>query len=210
MKLIDDAELPLLLEELRQGKERAFNTIYKAYFKPLYRKVFSMIKDEMIADELIQDLFLKVWHKREEINPKSTFQAYLYTVANNLVFDYFRKIAKDKRLTARLLIHATDFYMHSDELLESKESMQVLLKAIDQLSPQRKLVFTRCKLEGKSYEQASLELGISVATINSHMTQSLRTVREYILKNYDVAVVNVLVCSSVAVTGQFLHPHLLR
>ncbi|RKR82925.1 RNA polymerase sigma-70 factor (ECF subfamily) [Mucilaginibacter gracilis] len=209
MKLIDDSELPVLLEQLRQGEERAFNTIYKAYFKPLYRKVFSMIKDEMIADELIQDLFLKVWHKREEINPKQSFQAYLYTVANNLVFDYFRKIAKDKRLTARLLIHATDFYMHSDELLESKESMQLLLKAIDQLSPQRKLVFTCCKLEGKSYEEASKELGISVATVNSHMTQSLRTVREYILKNYDVAVVSVLVCSTITVTEHILYPHLL-
>jgi RNA polymerase sigma-70 factor (ECF subfamily) len=197
MKLIDDKELPLLLEQLQQGEERAFNIIYKAYFRPLYRKVFSMIKDEMIADELIQDLFLKVWNKREEINPGHSFQAFLYTVANNLVFDYFRKIAKDKRLTARLLVNATDFYMHSDELLESKESKALVMKAIDQLSPQRKLVFTCCKLEGKSYEEASLELGISVATVNSHMTQALRTVREYILKNYDVAIVLVLVCSAI-------------
>lgn len=209
MKLIDDPELSVLLEQLQRGEEHAFNTIYKAYFKPLYRKVFSMIKDEMIADELIQDLFLKVWHKREEINPKSSFQAYLYTVASNLAFDYFRKIAKDKRLTARLLLHATDFYMYSDELLESKERMRLLLKAIDQLSPQRKLVFTCCKLEGKSYEEASQELGISVATVNSHMTQSLRTVREYILKNYDVHMVSLLVCSTIKVTEHILHPHLL-
>ena len=209
MKPIDNPELTLLLQQLQQGEERAFNAIYKTYFKPLYRKVYSMIKDEMIADELIQDLFLKLWHKREEINPAHSFQSYLYTIANNLVFDYFRKIAKDKRLTARLLINATDFYMHSDELLESKESMQLLLKAIDQLSPQRKLVFTCCKLEGKSYEEASQELGISVATVNSHMTQSLRAVREYILKNYDVAVISVLVCSTIAVTERIMQPHLL-
>ena len=87
--------------------------------------------------------------------------------------------------------------------------MQLLLKAIDQLSPQRKLVFTCCKLEGKSYEEASQELGISVATVNSHMTQSLRAVREYILKNYDVAVISVLVCSTIAVTERIMQPHLL-
>lgn len=211
MKLIDDAELPLLLEQLRQGEERAFNVIYKTYFKPLYRKVFSMIKDEMIADELIQDLFLKIWHKREEISYEHSFPAYLYKIANNLVFDYFRKIAKDKRLIARLLIHATDFYMHSDELLESKESNALLMKAIDQLSPQRKLVFICCKLEGKSYEEASKELGISIATVNSHMTQSLRSVREYMLKNYHVAVISILICATItsSVTEQTFQ-HLLR
>lgn len=211
MKLLIDAELPALLEQLRRGEERAFNTLYKAYFKPLYRKVFSMIKDEMIADELIQDLFLKVWLKREEIDPEHSFQAYLYTVANNLVYDYFRKIAKDKKLTARLLVNATDFYMHSDELLESKESRRLVMEAVNQLSPQRKLVFTCCKLEGKSYEEASRELGISVATVNSHMTQSLRTVREYILKNYDVAVISALVYSTItsSVTEQACQ-HILR
>jgi RNA polymerase sigma-70 factor (family 1) len=208
MKLIEDAELLILLKQLRQGEERAFNMLYKTYFKPLYRKVFSMIKDEMIADELIQDLFLKIWHKRGEIDPEHSFRSYLYTVANNLVYDYFRRIAKDKRLTARLLVNATDFYRHSDELLESKESRQLLMKAIDQLSPQRKLVFTYCKLEGKSYEETSKEMGISVATVNSHMTHSLRTVREYMLKNYDMAMVSVLVCATISssVSEQaFLH-----
>lgn len=212
MNLIDDLKLPALLEQLRQGDERAFNTLYKVYFKPLYRKVFSVIKDEMIADELIQDLFLKVWQKRKEINPKHSFQAYLYTIANNLIFDYFRKIAKDKRLYARLLVNATDFYMHSDELLESKESRQLLMKAIDQLSPQRKLVFTRCKLEGKSYEEASMELGISVATVNSHMTHSLKTVREYMLKNYDAAMIGVLFCFAItnSVSSHNLMHHTLH
>jgi RNA polymerase sigma-70 factor (ECF subfamily) len=148
-----------------------------------------MIKDEMIADELIQDLFLKIWQKREEIDPEQSFKAYLFTIAHNLVYDYFRKIAKDKRIVARLMINATDFYLHPDVMLKSKESHQLLMKAIDQLSPQRKLVFTRCKLEGKSYEETSLEMGISVATVNSHMTHSLRTIREFMLKNYDMAMI---------------------
>jgi DNA-directed RNA polymerase specialized sigma24 family protein len=83
-------------------------------------------------------------------------------------------------------------------LLESKEAREFLMKAVDQLSPQRKLVFTCCKLEGKSYEETSRELGISIATVNSHMTQSLRFIREYMLKNYDVAFA-VVACSSILV-----------
>jgi RNA polymerase sigma-70 factor (family 1) len=211
MKILKDAELPNLLDQLRQGNERAFNSLYKLYFKPLYRKVFAMVKDEAVADELIQDLFLKIWNRRAEINSFQSFEAYLYTIAHNLVYDYFRKIAKDKRLAATLLLNATDYYLHSDELLESKESKEILMKAIDQLTPQRKLVFTYCKLEGKSYEETSRELGISVATVNSHMTQSLRTVREYMVKNYDMAIIAILFCSmiSAVVTDYAMLLHIL-
>ena len=200
MKPSQDMSLSYLLDELRQGKERAFNTLYQRYFKRIYRKVFSMVKNEPVADELVQELFLKIWQKRGEINPEHSFEAFLYTIAQNLVYDYFRKVAKDQRLTARLLLHAADYYLQSDELLETKESRQMLMKAIDQLSPQRKLVFTYCKLEGKSYEEASRELGISVATVNSHMTHSLRTVREYMLKNYNIAMIALLVCSVIDTT----------
>ncbi|MBB3968073.1 RNA polymerase sigma factor [Mucilaginibacter phyllosphaerae] len=184
MLLIDDAELYSLVNRLRNGDERAFNTLYHTYFKPLYGKVFSMVKDEAIADELIQELFLKVWQKREELNPDYSFTAFLYKITNNMVFDFFRKVAKDSRLAAKLIINATEYYLHSDELLESKEARQVLTNAINQLSPQRKLIFTYCKLEGKSYEEASRNFGLSVATINSHITQSLKAIRQFVAKNY--------------------------
>jgi len=197
MKSPDSAELSSLLDELQQGKERAFNTLYHYYFRPLYRKVYSMVKDETITDELIQELFLKIWQKHGEIDPGKSFEGYLYTIAHNLVYGYFRKIAQDQRLTTRLLLNATDYYLHSDELLEAKESRQILMKAIDQLSPQRKLVFMACKLEGKSYEETGRELGISIATVNSHMTQSLKTVREFILKNYKTTIITLIVSSAI-------------
>jgi RNA polymerase sigma factor (sigma-70 family) len=155
MKILKDVDLPDLLDQLRQGNERAFNSLYKLYFKPLYKKVFAMVKDEAIADELIQELFLKIWNRRTEINPFQSFDAWLYTITHNLVYDHFRRIAKDKRLTAQLMAHAADYYLHSDELLEMKESREMLMKAIETLSPQRRLVFTCCKLDGKSYEETS-------------------------------------------------------
>lgn len=209
MKLFEDTELQYLLERLRKGDERAFSSLYKTCFRPIYRRIFSLVKDETITDELVQDLFLKVWQKREDIGPTQSFEAYLFTVAQNLVYDHFRRIAKDKRLAAKLLLNATDYYLHSDLLLETKESRELLQKAIDQLSPQRREVFTRCKIEGKSYEETSRELGISVPTVNSHMTQSMKLVREYLLKNHDMAVMLLLFCSTVSHTisdtGNLLH-----
>lgn len=198
MKLFEDTELQYLLAQLRNNDERAFSKLYSTCFRPIYRRIFSLVKDDAIADELVQDLFLKLWQKREEIDPQQSFEAYLFTIAQHLVYDHFRRMAKDKRLAAKLLLNATDYYLHSDLLLETKESRELLQKAIDQLSPQRREVFTRCKIEGKTYEETSLELGISVPTVNSHMTQSMKLVREYLLKNQDIAIVFLLFCYSVS------------
>lgn len=198
MKLFEDTELQYLLARLHNNDERAFNKLYSTCFRPIYRRVFSLVKDEAIADELVQDLFLKLWQNREDIDPQQSFEAYLFTIAQHLVYDHFRRIAKNKRLVARLLLNATDYYLHSDILLETKESRELLQKAIDQLSPQRREVFTRCKIEGKTYEETGLELGISVPTVNSHMTQSMKLVREYLLKNQDIALVFLLFFYSVS------------
>lgn len=198
MKLFEDTELQYLLARLHNNDERAFNKLYSTCFRPIYRRVFSLVKDEAIADELVQDLFLKLWQNREDIDPQQSFEAYLFTIAQHLVYDHFRRIAKNKRLVARLLLNATDYYLHSDILLETKESRELLKKAIDQLSPQRREVFTRCKIEGKTYEETGLELGISVPTVNSHMTQSMKLVREYLLKNQDIALVFLLFFYSVS------------
>jgi RNA polymerase sigma-19 factor, ECF subfamily len=198
VKLFEDTELQYLLARLHNNDERAFNKLYSTCFRPIYRRIFSLVKDEAIADELVQDLFLKLWQNREDIDPQQSFEAYLFTIAQHLVYDHFRRIAKNKRLVARLLLNATDYYLHSDILLETKESRELLQKAIDQLSPQRREVFTRCKIEGKSYEETGLELGISVPTVNSHMTQSMKLVREYLLKNQDIVLVFLLFLYSVS------------
>ena len=189
MKPLKSIDPNLLAEGLRDGDEAAFNAIYKLYFKPMYRKILFMVKDEITADEIVQELFLKIWQKHKEITQPAFFRSFMYKMASNLVYDHFRKVARDERLNKHLLLQTTDYYLHSDKLLEDKEAGIILMKAIDQLSPQRKLVFTLCKMEGKSYEETSKELGISVATVNTHMTDSFKIVKKYILKNYDIILI---------------------
>lgn len=188
MKFLEENELALLLSQLKQGHEPAFNALYLTYSKALYKKINSIVKDEFIADELLQELFLKVWEKRADIKPEFSFSAFLYTVANNLVYDYFRKISKDKRLHARLLINAVDYYMETEENLIGKETSVIIQQAIDQLSLQRKKVFILCKIEGKTYQQAADLLGISVATVNTHMVNSIRLIKEHLYKNQEVGI----------------------
>lgn len=185
---LEEGQLRHLLLQLKQGDEFAFNSIYLSYSKALYKKISGIVKDESIADELLQDLFLKVWEKRAVINTEQSFTSFLYTIANNLVYDYFRKVSKDKRLHARLLINAVDYYMQTEENLIGKETSQIIEQAISKLSEQRRAVFTLCKIEGKSYQEAAALLGISVATVNSHMVNSMRFIKEFLYRNQEVGV----------------------
>jgi RNA polymerase sigma-70 factor (family 1) len=190
---LDAGEAKNLVLQLKQGSEHAFNSLYKLYAKLLYRKVRSIIKDDAKTEEIIQDLFLKIWQKRDSLNPDLSFKSYLYTIAHNLIYDYLRKVACDKRLSANLILNAVNYAMDTENVINARETENVLKAALNQLSPQQRHVFTLCKLEGKSYEEASQILGISIATVNSHIVKSNRYVRDYMHKNLELSLLLILI-----------------
>lgn len=185
--ILADAVQRNLIIRLKKGDEQAFTEIYNAYSKPMYLKVLRMVKYKDTADELVQELFIKLWDNKEKIDPEKPFQSFMYTIAQNLVYNYFRKVASDNTLVESLLLRGTDHDLSAEELLLNKETAALLNQAIDQLSPQRKIAFNLCKIEGKSYEEASQIMGVSVPTINSHITQSLQSIRAYLLKHQNTA-----------------------
>lgn len=107
-KSSNEVNLSFLLHQLQQGSELAFSKIYDHFSKPLYRNILFLVKDEEIAQELLQELFLTIWIKREQIDPDKKISAFLYKTANWLVLKHFRKIAQDKRLINHLIITTVD------------------------------------------------------------------------------------------------------
>jgi RNA polymerase sigma-70 factor (family 1) len=184
----DNENLKFLIHQLQHGSEQAFTLLYDKYSKQLYRNILRLVKDEDVAQELLQDLFLKIWENRWNINPDKSFKSYLFKIAENLVYTHFGKIAKDNRLIAKLVISYVDLDTNAEETIINKENHELLNKAITSLSPQRKQVFTLCKLEGKSYEEVSKELGISTSTIRDHIVKANKALKQYYLLNQDVTV----------------------
>ena len=178
-----------LVIRLKQGDEPSFNALYKAYSRPLYLRILKMVRDRAVADELLQELLIRVWDKRHQVDPDKPFKAYIYTIAQNLVYNYFRKVASDKNLIQTLIYHSAGQYLEADTWLENREAADLIKEAINQLPPQRKLVFNLCKIEGKSYEETSRLMGISIATVNSHMSLAFKTIEAYVLKHRDLAFV---------------------
>ncbi len=163
-----------LLLNLRDGDAKAFENLYFTYSPGLYRNILKMVKSTEVAEELLQDLFQRIWEKRSELDADKSFKSFLYTIAKHLVYDFFRQQTKRRDVEAYLIAASSELYQHVDEALAYKELESQLTAAIDQLPPQRKLVYTLCKIEGKSYEDASLLLGISVSTISDHIVKATK------------------------------------
>lgn len=178
-----------LLFELRNGSKQAFEKIYKLYSTRLYGNLLKLVKSEVEAQEILQEVFIKIWDSRQTLDIDKSFRSWLFKIAENKVYDFFRKAARDKKKEARLLAIASSEYSPIEELLLNKEKTVILQKAIEALPPQRQQIFRLCKLEGKSYKEVSELLGISVSTISDHIVKATKTVRDYFESNEQALVV---------------------
>ncbi|MBE8719389.1 RNA polymerase sigma factor [Sphingobacterium pedocola] len=168
-----------LLLRLKNGDERAFEILYNNYKVRIAGNLFKLLKSDDLVKEILQELFVKIWEVRTQIDPEKSFKSYLFRIAENLVHDYFRKVAKDRRLLNKIVASSSELYLHIEEDMLTKEDAQKLHEAINLMPPQRKMVFTLCKLEGKSYKEVEEIMGINVKTISSHMLQANRFLRTY-------------------------------
>lgn len=179
-----EGELLLLLAK---GDEAAFTTLYRHYSGPLYINFLRMVKDEAIAEEIIQDLFSRIWLKRETINIEKNFSAYLYRTGYNLVMDFYRKVKRDQVLYDKFRQIATENYSHIEEILHLKDSQALISKALDTLPPQQRKVFELCRIEGHTYKEVAELLGISHHTVKEYFVKANQAIRKYITGNVDTA-----------------------
>lgn len=170
-----------LLMDVKLGSRRAFEQLYNLHRLMIYDNLRRLIRDEGIVKEILQDVFLKIWERRTELDPDKSFRAYLFRIARNMVMDYYRKVKREKKLVDNLQVFASEVSDQPMESVISSDEEELLMGAIATLSPQRKRIFMLCKLEGKSYEEVSQILGVSSSTISDHIVKATRTIRHRLI-----------------------------
>jgi RNA polymerase sigma-70 factor (family 1) len=165
-----------LLIRLQQGDARAFEQIYRAYSPGLYGKLLRLLKSVPQTEEILQDVFLKIWEYRASIDIEKSFPAFLFKIAENKVYDFFRNVTRNRKLQAEFIELCTIDYTALQEFVEEDDKSILLENAISMLSPQRQQVFRLCKMDGKSYKEVSELLGISQSTISDHIVKGTKSV----------------------------------
>ncbi len=167
-----------LVMRLRDGDYLAFDTLYGKYALHVARKIKKLVKLPEVTEELHQEIFLRVWEQRRSLRPENPFLPFLLHIARNISIDYFRKAARSKQFKIRILESFAELHSDVEERIVFNETQAAINKALEKLPPQRLKIFTLCKLEGKSYEEAAATSGISLSTVKDHMHRAMRFLRD--------------------------------
>lgn len=163
---------------LKQGDYDAFSTLYQLYSLRLFGRIIRLVKSEAVAEEILQELFLKVWEKRDRIDPELNFKSFLFSIAQNMVYDHFRKMSLTERFRTEFFQTYAETYQHVEENVLFKQTHEQLMQTIRMLPPQCQKVFILFKLEGRSYKEICQMLKISKSTVNNHLTKANRLLKK--------------------------------
>lgn len=184
-----------LVLQLIDGNNRAFRKIYEIFKGDVYAYCMSMLKSKVLAEEIVQDVFLNIWQHRNRLNPDLSFKSYVFTITRNLTFNLLKKVANNERLKVEVFKKSQDVYNPIEDKIAENEYDLLKKKAIAKLSPKRRIIFEMSRNEGKSYEEISKELNISINTVKVQMSKSLTTIRDFLIENSDITMLITLISS---------------
>lgn len=161
-----------------------------AYRDRLFVFVRDLTRSEVVAEELVMDVFMKIWMGRELLPEVENINAFLYRVARNKAIDFLRKAAKDDKLMDAL---ARQFSLEkeqsADSLLMIKEYEGLLREAVSLMPPQRKQAWKLSREENLTHDQIAARMQISPATVNTHINEAKRFIRQHLSRGMDLALV---------------------
>lgn len=175
----DDAAV---LSRLRAGDAATFDGTFRRWYPSLVRFAQRILTDRAQAEEIVQDVFLELWHRRETLEGTASAQAWLFLAARNRAFNVLRRERMIARLTPRVnvAIAPARYDEASDALagIEEAELHDAISHAIDALPPRCREVFMLSRRRGLRHAQIAAQLGITVKAVEAQITRALRQLRD--------------------------------
>lgn len=181
-----------LLSRIAIRDEIAFRTIYDRYQKRIYTFAIKLIKSNELAEEIVQETFLKLWLMGDPLNNITNLEGYLVMIARNKVIDQIRINEQQIRLKARPELRPAEEHNETEEGILLRDARSLIDETLKSLPRQQRQVYQLCHLEGLKYEEAAEKLHISPLTVKSHMQQALRALRQHLGPHTDLAVILLL------------------
>lgn len=169
-----------LLSLIARSDEKAFHAIYQQYFGKVYAMALSYLPNALMAQDMVQEVFVRIWQNRAELYTIRHFESWLIVITRNLLINELRKIYPPGWDPHQ--ITTTDL----QETLNYRELERLLAAAVEKLSARQQQVYRLSKIEGYSHREIALQLGISVDVSREHLSKALRNIRSFLINNYGV------------------------
>lgn len=171
-------DLDQIIKELAKDNEAPLKELFDFYYPRLYNFSKSFLKIEDQIDDILQEVFIKIWQNRKRIRSAATFNSFIFTITRNLLLNELRSQVnneKTKDEIRNLSIAGEYSSMRQIEYRDLKEKVEVI---VNELPARQKEIFTLSRIEGLSHKEIAEKLGIKTKTVEYHITHSVRYLKE--------------------------------
>jgi RNA polymerase sigma factor (sigma-70 family) len=162
----------------------AFDALYAKYHHAVFANIFKLVRQQEAAEDVLQEVFAALWVNRKKIDRDKSVGGWLFVVSYNKALKFLNKAVKDK------IVNDTEISAEIADVPDDDEQVEyqfnLINEAIANLPPQKKWIFTLCKLEGLTYEEAARVAGISPQTVKEYVSAASKFVKAYSLRQYAV------------------------
>lgn len=173
-----------LLALLNEDSDYAFQALFDRYRNHAYKVAMLYVKSPALAEDIVQDVFMKVWFQRKNLLAIASFEAWLYTLTRNFSLNCLKKIAHEFKARHSFTAGHPAFEDTADHKVRDLQYQELLFKAIEQLPEQQQKVYYLAKEKGLSYQAIAGNLSLSPLTVKTHMARALMSIRSF-LRKYD-------------------------
>jgi len=177
-----------LLHRISKGDEGAFSELYRIYEPGMHHFFKRYVHADSLADDLCQELFIKLWANRRQLADVREFRPYLYVIARNLALNALKRVAVSQHAMSELLRCYPTHGEITEQTVIDREYHKLLDQVLSRLPSRSREIFALCREQGKSYDEAARTLGISRNAIKNHMVSTLKVLKSFAEKQLGVTI----------------------
>ncbi|HEX8024384.1 RNA polymerase sigma-70 factor [Mucilaginibacter sp.] len=166
-----------LIEQLRHSSETAFDHIYDVYWKPLFKYAYNRLQSEELAKDMVQEVFISLWNKKDTLEPATSLSAYLFSILRFKLIDHYHASEVRKRHALTVTYVAPPTNNNTDQKVHLSEINSLLSLSIKNLPNKMKEIFELSRIQGHSTRQISEDLNISEQTVKNQLSTALKRLR---------------------------------
>jgi RNA polymerase sigma-70 factor (family 1) len=178
-----DNDIKLLFTAIANGDAEAFKLLFDQYRVKMYAVAFKWAKSKYAAEEITQDIFIGLWIGRLQLKNVQNPEAYLYTVAYHKISRHLKKESNQAKILKLAVWIPNAHSNETEETIIANDSARHINTAVEQLSPQKKLIYKLSKQHGKSYAEIAEALHVSPNTVKSQLVKAVKFIRHYLEKS---------------------------
>ena len=175
-----------LVELLMGSSQAAFGELYARFRERLMYSCKQYMRNEADSEDIVHDIFLKLWEIRHFLNPELSFSGYLQTITQNYTLKKLRHFDVHSRFTRNMLMNEIDSTNETEDTVINNDYAKLLDELIETLPPKQKEVFRLSRIEGHTYKEISELLQISIENVRKHASLALKKIKDQLLQHTDI------------------------